>query len=192
MTAAIQFDVERPASYQPVQLAVRVLVMVTLAVIGAPLGWLFHVLYLLLPIVAAFAGPAFGERYPQDVGAPLVAAIRWLLALYAYMALLTDRLPIDGAHLGVRYEVACTGTPSIGGALLRWLTSVPALIMLWVLGVISCVLWVVGVVSILVSRQVPTPIYDYQRGLLRFVARFFAHHASLVPGMPPLRLDTRT
>jgi hypothetical protein len=190
MSTSVQLDVERPASYQPVQLVIRLLVMILLAAVGAPLGWLFHALYLALPLVAAFAGPAFGERYPQDLGGPMVGALRWLLALYAYLGLLTDRLPIDEQHLGIRYDVACAGTPTIGGALLRWVTSIPALVVLWVLGAVSVVLWLIAAVAILVRRQVPDAIYDFQRHLLRLTGRFFAHHASLVPGMAPIRVDT--
>jgi hypothetical protein len=189
MSASIQFDVERPATYQPVQLVVRLLIMILLAAVGAPLGWVFHSLYLALPLVAAFSGPAFGERYPQDVGGLVVGALRWLLALYAYLGLLTDRLPTDEQHLGIRYDVACTGTPSIGGALLHWVTSIPALLVLWVLGIVSMVLWLIAAVSIVVRGQVPDSIYGFQRGVLGLLARFFAHHASLVPGAAPIRFD---
>jgi hypothetical protein len=189
MSASIQLDVERPTSYQPVQLAVRLLIMVMLAAVGAPLGWLFHALYLVLPLVAAFAGPAFGERYPQELGRPLVGALRWLLALYAYLGLLTDRLPVDEERLGIRFDVACSGTPSIGGALMRWVTSFPALIVIWVLGIVSTVLWLFAAVAIVARGQVPAAIYEFQRSLLRRVAYFLAHHASLVPGMAPIRVD---
>jgi hypothetical protein len=190
MSTSIHFDVERPASYQPAQLLIRLLFMMVLAVVGAPLGWVFHVLYLGLPILAAVAGPALGDRYAEQVGQPLQGALRWLLALYAYLGLLTDRPPLDEQHLGVRYEVTCRGTPTVGSALLRLLTSIPAAIVLWVLGVVSAVLWIVAAINILAWRQVPDWIFNFQRGVLRMFARFVAHHASLVEGAAPVTFDS--
>lgn len=190
MSTSIHFDVERPVSYQPAQLLVRILFMIALAVIGAPLGWVFHVLYLGLPIMAAVAGPALGDRYAEQVGTPLLRALRWLLALHAYLALLTDRPPLDEQHLGVRYDVLCRGTPTVSSALLRLMTSIPAAIALWVLGMISGVLWPFAAVSVVLWRRVPDWIFDFQRGVLRLFARFVAHHASLVEGGAPVTFET--
>jgi hypothetical protein len=190
MSTSIHFDVEQPATYQPAQLLVRILFMIALAVIGAPLGWLFHVLYIGLPILAATAGPAFGQRYAEEVGTPLLRALRWLLALHAYLALLTDRPPLDEQHLGIRYDVVCRGTPTVSSALLRLITSIPAAILLWVAGVVSTVLWLLGAVSVLLWRRVPTWIFDFQRGVLRLFAHFAAHHASLVEGPAPVMFET--
>jgi hypothetical protein len=191
MSTAIHFDVERPASYQPSQLLVRLLIMFALAVVGAPLGWIFHVLYLALPLLAAVTiGTLGAARYHEEVGASLVRALRWYLGLHAYLALLTDRLPLDEQLIGVRYEVAPHGAPSLASALMKLVTSIPALIVMWVLGVVAAVLWVIAALGILVTGGYSAWIFDFQRGVLRMFARFLAHHASLVEGAAPIAFDT--
>jgi hypothetical protein len=188
---AIHFDVERPSRYEPVQIVLRLLLMVLLAVIGAPLGWVFCVLYVGLPVLAAITVTTRGAAYYHQTMAPgLLRGLRWLLGVYAYLALLSDRLPLSDREAPVRFEVEPAGTPSVSGALLHLLTSIPAALVMWVLGVVSAVLWIVGAIYIAVRGSYPDSIFGFQRGLLRMFARFIAHHASLVEGPAPLGFDT--
>ena len=99
-------------------------------------------------------------------------------------------MPVDEASLGVRYDVERSGAPTVRSALLHLVTSIPAALMLWVLGIVSAVLWLIAVLTILLDRTVPASIYDFQRGVLRAFGNLLAHHASLVDGAAPLRFDT--
>ena len=47
-------------------------------------------------------------------------------------------------------------------------------------------------VSVLVSESVPNSLYDLQRGVVRWQARLFTYHASLVDRAPPLSFDGST
>lgn len=189
--SAIRFEPESPPRYDRLQLVVRALFLFLLALVGAPLGWVFGVLYLALPAAAAATISTSGPgRYRTEVGPRLVRGLRWLLALHAYLALLTDRPPIRAEALGVQLEVEGGGTPTVASSLLRLVTSLPAALLLWVLGLVAAVLWVVGAVAILATERCPAIVVDFQRGLLRAFARFLVHHASLVAGPVPLRLDT--
>jgi hypothetical protein len=189
MTSSVRFDVARPEHYEARQIGLRVLLMIALAVIGAPLGWVFGVLFVGLPVLAAAAVASIGaRRYHAEVAPHLVSALRWLLELYAFLGLLSDRFP--GGAPQVRYEVAPGGTPTAGGALWRLVTSIPAMILLWLLGTISAVLWVFAAASVFIGGSYPASIFDFQRGILRLFATFLAHHASLVEGAAPLRFDT--
>lgn len=188
----VRFDaVALPATYDRGQILMRVLVLVLLAVLGTPLGWIFGVLYLALPVAAAIVvstrGPA---TWVDDVGARLVGALRWLLGAYAYLGLLTDRFPTRADAVGVRYEVDRGGAPTVRSALLRLITSIPAAIFLWLLTIVGGIVWLIGVVAILATESLPGFVVDYQRGLVRMFARFLPHHASLVEGPVPIKFDT--
>jgi len=188
---SIRFDVVRPDRYDPAHLVVRIILMMLLAVVGAPLGWVFFVLYLALPALAAIVINSRGASYYQQQIAPhIVKGLRWLLELYAYLGLLTDRLPLDESQPAVRYEIDAAGAPTAKSALVHLLTSIPVAILLWALGLVSAVLWLIAAVFVLLERSYPSSVFDFQRGILRVFARFLAHHASLVEGAPPLRFDT--
>lgn len=188
----VRFDVATlPATYDRGQILMRLLVLVLLAVIGTPLGWIFGVLYLALPVAAAIVVSASGPaKWVDDVGLRLVGALRWLLGAYAYLGLLTDRFPTSADAAGVRYEVDRGGAPTVGSALLRLVTSIPAALFLWLLTIVGGIVWLIGVVSILATESLPGFVIDFQRGLVRMFARFLAHHASLVEGPAPIKFDT--
>jgi hypothetical protein len=190
MSTSVRFDVERPATYEPGQIMVRLGLMVVLAVIGAPLGWVFGALFVFLPVVAAVVIASSGAGYYLTQVAPVLSrGFSWLLELYAFLGLLTDRAPI-GQPRRVRFEVAPAGNPTVGSALGRLVTSIPAMILLWVLGTVSAVLWVFAAASVVVGGTYPASVFDFQRGILRMFATFIAHHASLVEGAAPLRFET--
>src|SRR4051812_7029992 len=101
----VQFDAVRPLHFDRVQIAVRVLLFVILGFVGASLGWLFVLLYLGLPALAAsFVSTRGAERYLAEIGPRVMRALRWVLAVYAYLSLVTDRLPID-TDAGVVLEI---------------------------------------------------------------------------------------
>jgi hypothetical protein len=117
---------------------------------------------------------------------------RWLsyvIAFYAYLALLTDKLPGDASN-DVRFEVAPSGTPSVGNALLRLILAIPSAIVLALLWIVGLVLALIAAILILVQESYPSAIYDFLRGLMRWEARLLAYLASLVEAYPPFALDT--
>lgn len=186
------FDVERPARYDRAQLALRLLVLALLAVVSAPLGWLFGVLYLALPAIAAVGISSRGpERFSSEMSKDIVQAIRWVLSFYAYLLLLTDRFPqsnVPGSL--VRFEVTPSGSPTVSSALLRLLFTLPYAIVLFVLSWAAAVVWVICMVSALISGGMLPGLYDFLRGVMRWQARLFAYHSSLVEEHPPWSLDT--
>ena len=90
----VVFDVQRPAGYERAQIALRILVLAILGALSAPLGWLFGVLYLALPAVAAVGISSRGPQgFLSEMSTDIVRTIRWVLSFYAYLLLLTDRFP---------------------------------------------------------------------------------------------------
>jgi hypothetical protein len=188
----VVFDVQRPARYERAQIALRILVLVILGALSAPLGWLFGVLYLALPAVAAVGISSRGPKgFLSEMSADIVRTIRWVLSFYAYLLLLTDRFPQWSAPESlVRFEVTPGGTPTAGSALSRLIVTLPYAVVLAVLGCASAIVWLICMVSALVSGAVPAGLYDYMRGVMRWQARLFAYHAALVDEYPPWSLDT--
>ena len=187
----VQFEMTRPQEFERHHVALRLVVLGVLTMLGVSLGWTFALLYLLLPAYAALTVGKHGpDRFLADDAPAVTRFLRWVLAFYAYLAVLTDRLPTSAAEIDARYEVTPTGPPRAGSALARLLTSIPAVIFLAVLGVIGCVTWVFQMLTVLLHKQVPESLYGVQLGVMRFQARLLAYHASLVDEYPPFTLDT--
>jgi hypothetical protein len=183
------FDATPPERFDRVQLLVRLLVSVILGVIGISIGWVFLLVFLGLPVVAAIAVNARGpDGYLSRVGPELARGLRWLLSFEAYMSFLTDRFPV-GEETLVRYEVTPVGVPTVSSALWRILSSLPEVLVLAVLGWVAAAVWLFSALFVLVTSEVPEPFRRFQMGLLRWQGRLLAYHASLVDVAPPYALD---
>jgi hypothetical protein len=118
--------------------------------------------------------------------------LRFIVSAYAYLSLLTDRLPNDTSSNELRFEVRPTGEPSVGQALLRIILVIPHLIVLGLLGIVAVVLTVIAAIMILVQESYPDSIYNFLRGWVRWHARVIAYLASLADEYPPFAFDTGT
>jgi len=117
--------------------------------------------------------------------------LRYIIGFYAYLSLLTDRLPTGDApgDAAVRFEVRTAGSPSVGNAVWRIILALPSAIVLTLLWIIGVILIVIAAVSVLASESYPSGIYDFLRGLNRWGARLLVYLASLVEAYPPFTLD---
>lgn len=189
MPYPVQLDVASPPRYDRVQLALRLVLSLALGWLGVTAGWLWCLLFLALPVIAAVVISTRGSGpYVADFGPQLWRALSWLIAFSAYMLLLTDRFPTRESG-EVRAVVQIEGQPTIGSALFRLILSIPSALVLAVLGFVSWILVIAGAVMILIEYQVPAGILGFQRGVLRWQARLLAYHASLVDAYPPFSFD---
>jgi hypothetical protein len=174
-----------PSGERPrILILIRLVLMVALGAIGwSSLYWL---LYLALPAVVALLIAQEGGASYLGRSAPLVRALSWLAAAYAYLWLLTDTVPTEGAARTVGLEVDPGGAPTPGSALLRLLYSLPALLLLALLSVVAAVLWVLGALVILFKRRLPVSFADFLALTLRYQFRLIAYHLSLVERYPSL------
>lgn len=185
----VVFDVVRPPRFERAHVVVRLLLLFVLSLLGGSIGWTFFLLYLLLPAAAAvMLSQRGGDGFREEGSPSLARLVHWVLAIYSYLALLTDRLPTGKPAEVVRFEVKPDGRPTPGSALARLVYSLPALLFLAVLGLVSGLVWLVAMVMVLIDRRYPESFYDFQRGVLRFEARLLAYHASLVEEYPPFSL----
>jgi hypothetical protein len=189
MSYPVQLDVTSPLRYERIQIVLRFAIAIALGWLGSITGWLPGLVFFALPVIAATVVSTRGaQRYLDDVAPTLWRAIRWLLALTAYMLLLVDRFPA-GEATDVQVNVQVGAHPTTGSTLLRLITSIPSAFVLGILGIASSVLCVVGVATILIDGQVPRAILAFQRGMLRWQARLWAYHASLVDEYPPFSFE---
>lgn len=122
----VTFTVTRPWKLDRVQLLARVLLLAALSIAGVTVGFVMMLVYLALPAVAAALVAQKGSaRFLAEDGPRLTRALVWLQAAFAYLFLLTDRLPLDRPAETARLDIDPTGAPTAKDALLRLLTSLP-------------------------------------------------------------------
>ena len=186
MSAAV-FDVSYPQRFDRVQVVLRVVIIWLAALIGIPF-WL--ILYLGFPVLAAvLVSQKDGSRYLTEYGQRITGWLRIVVAVIAYLWILTDRLP-GSSEPPVRFEVATSGTPTAGSALLRILTAIPSAFILALLMFVSSIIWVIAAIWILIAETYPESLFGFQRGVVRWTARLLAYLASLVDRYPPFSLDS--
>ncbi|HEY6178811.1 MAG TPA: DUF4389 domain-containing protein [Kofleriaceae bacterium] len=189
MSYPVQLDVTSPPHFERIQLALRLAIAIAIGWLGSITGWLPGMVFFALPVIAATVVSTRGaQHYADDVAPTVWRAIRWLLAVSAYMLLLVDRFPTSETT-DVQVAVRPDAHPTTGSALLRLLTSIPSAVVLGIIGIASSVLSVIGIVTILIDGRVPQAILAFQRGVLRWQARLLAYHASLVDEYPPFSFE---
>jgi hypothetical protein len=189
----VVFSVARPERFDRLQLILRLVILAALSIVGTTLGAIAGLLYLVLPVVAAVVISRKGGRGYLQEDAPRVASVlRFVLGVYGYFALLTDKLPTGGLNDPVQFAVSPSGSPTLGSALLRFLTSIPAALVLALFGIVAWVVWIVAAIMILINGRYPLGFFDFQCSVLRWQARLFAYHASLIDAYPRFALDTGT
>ena len=177
------FEVTRPAKFERPQVLIRIVAYFLLSLVMSLVYWA-------LPIVAAiWVSQKGSQRYLEEDGPKVTGWLRWTTALSAYVYLLTDRFP-SYEDVSVRYDVQPMGTPSIGSALLRLITSIPSLIVFTILNWVATIIWFIAAVMVLIQETYPEGLYDFQCGVVRWQARLLAYHASLVGAYPPFSFDT--
>lgn len=190
MNYPVQLEVTSPPKFDRIQLLLRLALAIVLGWIGISGGWVMWFLYLTLPVFAGILVSTRGAPYYVDtVGPRLWRFMDWLFEFSAYMLLLTDRFPVGEEDGAVRTELQRTGHPTTGSALLRLLTSLPSLLVLGILAILSAFVFLISAVVVLFGGDVPVSLLAYQRGFLRWHARLIAYHASLVDEYPPFTFE---
>jgi hypothetical protein len=184
-THPVQLHIERTARIPRIQVAIRLVLVLALGIVSwSAIYWL---LYLALPALVALEVLHKGTDAYVDHDAPrLVRALRWLAGAYAFLGFLTDVLPTS---LGgpVDLHVGVSSHPTARSALLRLVTSLPALLLVALLSVVATCAWVVGAACALVAERMPRAIADLMEFVLRAKLRLIAYHLSLVDRYPSLQ-----
>ena len=184
MPAEIQIDLPYPTQLSRAHLLVRLLVAIVLGGLTKGIGgWPGGVLYLVLPAIATILISQHGAvRYLAGDGPKVVRVLDWILGLFAYMALLTDEFPSTQSK--VRYDFIPSGSPTATSAVLRIFTSIPAAIVIALLGIVAGFLAFLQMVWVLFVGHYPRSWFEFQSGMLRIQARLYGYHASLTETYP--------
>jgi hypothetical protein len=189
MAYAATFDVTPPEKFEPTQVLLRVVIAIVLGFLQI---WnvIFGGMYLILPVVAAvLISQKKAEGYFADAETGPVRWLRYLMMIYAYMGLATDRLQTERPEEVVQLNIQPTGTPTVGSALLRIILGIPHGFVLGILGIVFAIVWLISAVSIIISGTQPEWALSFIQGYLRWTARFFAYMASLVDEYPPFSFE---
>lgn len=189
----VSFDIARPEKFERPHVFLRIVVLIILSILGGAFGWILGLVYLLFPALAAiFISQKGAERFLQEDGPRMTGWIRWVMALYSYLALVTDRFPTEKPEEIVRVEIQTGGTPTVGSALLRIILAIPSAFVLGILSLISGIIWIIAAIMVLIQENYPDALFGFQVGVLRWEARLLGYQASLVQPYPPFALDTGT
>ena len=184
----VQLEVTIPGRTARLHVVTRLALMVALGVLGtSALTW---ALYLAIPaVVALVISQKGGEHYLTDSAQPIVKVLRWFASAYGYLWMLTDVLPSTQGG-PIELHVTPEGQPTMGSALLRLITSLPALLLLALLSALAGLLWIVAAVVVLVRERMPDAIARFIALVLRFQFRLVAYHLSIVDRYPSLQEGT--
>ncbi len=185
----VVFDITRPEKFERPQVFLRIIIVIIISIVSSAVGWIFGLVYLVLPVLAAIFVSNRGTRFIEEDGPRVAGWLRWLVAFYAYLIILTDRFPTERPEEIVRFEVRAGGSPTVGSALLRLIYSIPSAFVFLLLGIVSVIVWLIAAVIVLIRESYPEGLYNFQRGVLRWEARLLGYHASLVEEYPPFALD---
>ena len=190
-TNPVQIEIASPRRFDRLQLAIRIVLAIVLAWFGITFGAMAALAYLLLPILAAIAITSVGGDTYVDRGPQLWRVLEWLLRCEAYMMLLVDRLPL-GDDSDVSIHIEYSGHPTIRSAMWRLVTSLPLVVVTFVLVIPSGLFWLFAAVCLVLGLDMPRWILAFQLGVLRWQAQLLAYLASLVEPYPQWSFDTAT
>jgi hypothetical protein len=187
----VRYHVDRPARFERLHLLIRLLAFVVLGMLGLSLGLLFWAAYVGLAIFAAarLSGPRGPVTYLEEDGPRVLRGLTWFAAVFAWMGLVTDRLPDRSPQEVVRIDIERSGSPTAASALWRLLIGLPSALILCLLGLIGWFVWVWAALSVLLNERVGDGASAYLTGLQRWTVRLLAYQASLVEAYPPFSFE---
>jgi hypothetical protein len=184
----VQLEVTIPTRTARLHVVTRLVLLLALGVLGtSAVTW---AVYLAIPaVVALVISQKGGDHYLTDSSGMIVKVLRWFASAYGYLWMLTDVLPTTQGG-PVELHVTPEGNPTMTSALLRLLTSLPALLVLAVLSAVAGLCWIVAAVVVLVRERMPAGIARFIAVVLRYQFRLIAYHLSLVDRYPSLQEGT--
>lgn len=176
----VEVILEPPGRFSRSQLVLRVAIVVALSILGAPVAWGFGALYLLLPLIAAAVISSRGAAgYLAMEADRVLGVIRWWLAFTGYLCFLGDRVPLELRDYSVRLEVRPATHATLGGALMRLLTSIPVALVLCVLWWLAGFVLLFAALAVLFSESVPSFCTRFVSFVVTLEARLLVYQACL-------------
>ena len=186
MSYPVTLNAELPPVFRREQVFLRLALAVLIGWVAHPFG----LLWLGVPLVAAILiSKKSGQRYIDEDAPTVVRGLTWILAVVAYLALVTDRLPGRDEPV-IQLAVEPIGPPTVGSTLLRIVFAIPSAIALAILVALGAVVWICAAVLILIDERYPESLWRFMLGIVRWEANLLAYLASLTDRYPPFTLQT--
>lgn len=186
----VHYSVDKPLVFTRLQLLVRVLAFVVLGMLGLSLGLLFMAAYVALPVFAASRlSSRDSASYLAEDGPRVVRALRWFAAVFAWLGLATETLPLRSPDETVHLEVEPSGQPTASSALWRLLIGLPSALLLGLLAFVGGFVWLWSALMVLLNERVGDGAFAFLTGVQRWSIRLLAYQASLVEPYPPFSFD---
>ena len=190
MAYPVTFDVQAPERFEKPHIAIRVLIVIILSLFAGSVGWIWGAVYLIFPVAAAILISQRGaERFLAEGESNVTAWLRYVVAFYAYMGMLTDRFVNEDPAETLQLSVSPEGDPTPGSAMLRIIFGIPHALVLSILSIAFIVVLPVAAVSILMNETYPSWAYSFSRGWLRWATRLYAYMSSLTDEYPPFSFE---
>lgn len=186
MPYPVTFDIQPPARFDKTQVFIRILIVIILSLLAGFISWIIGAVYLIFPVAAAILISQKGtEQFFSESDRNIGKWLRYVVAAFAYMAFLTDRLPNQDPAETFQLSIQPGGDASAGSALLRIIMAIPHAIVLGIVSLAFIVVLPVAAISILISESYPAWVYNFTRGYLRWETRVLGYMASLTDDYPP-------
>jgi hypothetical protein len=192
----VHYSVEQPERFTRVQLGLRVAAFIVIGLVGLSVGLILAIAYVGLAAFAALRLGASDEGrapYHEEDGPRVMRGLAWFAAIFAWLGLVTDRLPQRGPDQLVRLEIdpdAARGAElTTSAALMRLLVGLPSALALAVLYFIGIFVWLWSAIRILVEERVGDTAHAYLTGVQRWTLRLLAYQAYLVEPYPPFGFE---
>ncbi len=178
-------SVEAPERFQRMQILLRIFVY--WAIIYLPIGFaLISAPVLSAVLISQRGGKGFLETY----GALYERALCFVLGIYAWLYYAVDEFPRWDGEGAFKVRIRPKGEPSVGSALLRYLTVIPHAVVIWLLFVFAVILGLVGAFTVLLWGRVPGFVRRLELAFVAYNGRTLAYYISLVDDYPPFTLST--
>ncbi len=139
-------------------------------------------------VVAAWFVALFSGRLAGGLREFIAGTLRWNLRVQGYFFFLTDTYPPYSLGDQDTYPIRLAIPPPIelnrAAVLFRLFIAIPGLIVANVLGAGLAVVSIGSWFMVLVSGQLPVPLFEATRAVLRYQARFFGYFSVLTPEYP--------
>ena len=131
----------------------------------------------------------FTGHYPRGMWMFSMSVLSWSARVSAYYTLMRDEYPPFGNEpYPVRFEMAYPGRQSRLLLFVRWLTVIPHLVVLAVLGFVAGIALFLAWWAILFTGRFPRSLFDFCVGVNRWSNRVMVYWYLLTDRYPPFSL----
>ena len=134
----------------------------------------------------------FKQKYPKWWFDWNLAITRFTARVSAYILLLRDEYPSTDEEQAVHIEIPYPDAKELNRwlPLVKWIMSIPHIIVLFFLYIANCIAVIVAWFAILITGNYPRSLFDFVVGVLRWLLRVSAYAFILTTDeYPPFSLD---